>query len=203
MSAPLLDAGYLPIATLRPLLLPDGAEAETQWDGKLQALGLGVATQFGRETNRTLQRSVAGVYETPADCTSVVVPGYPVESVTEVALVYDGTTTVLTDEIRNIFARTGVVEFGRRLGTHLELLRVIFTGGYWLDDGGAMPADATPLPGDLLSAWLEQMHATIKAKRTFWDSAMGDPDEETGGGAAELALTPNVRRILTTYLRFT
>jgi hypothetical protein len=59
---------------------------DTQYDPLLNAAIKSVSARFDHETNRTLARTENATHEFPADDTEIIVPCYPIETVTKFEL---------------------------------------------------------------------------------------------------------------------
>lgn len=193
----MLSAGFLSLADLKDALLPAKQPDRDDYDDKLVKLGLGVARSFEQHCNRKFVRAEGTVYETDAARSSVTLEALPVEAITSVELLCYGESTAITTDVAALLKSPGIVRFGSVLGSHLDTVRVTYTGGYWLDDGNAMPAGATPLPEDLLEAYIEQCQAEAEARDLFRNVGMQKPGENAKPG-----MLPRVKEVLKQYVRF-
>ena len=196
----MLNAGYSTLEYLKRQIFPDVMEDDVEWDEDLKRIGLAVAVQFDRYCNRGFARKVDAVYDDKANHTSVVLYRFPVEVVTSVEVSYPSGSSDLTECIVSTGKKSGVVEFNQLLGGYRDRLTVIYTGGYWLDDGSEMPADATPLPADILNAYVLQVQAVVKATDTLRNVAVKDDGDSMQ--IAALQLVPIVEQVLNPYRRY-
>lgn len=199
--------GFANLATLRGRMLPEDLGDSSDYDTDLMAIGMGVAAAFDRATGRELVRNTAATFTCAADCESVVLRSYPIESVTSVTLVYGTSSSLMTDAVLGLHKTAGILDFGSALGTHIERLDIVSSGGYWCDAGDtiAMPSGATPMPADLLQAWFLQCRATCDAEAIFRQKGAGnftDKDKrEPSLRLQTLDLLPAVKRTLQLYTR--
>lgn len=199
--------GLANLATLRSRMLPADLDDSTDYDADLMVIGASVASLFDRLTGRELKRNAAALFTCPADVESVVIRSYPIESITTVTVVYQSSSTVMTDAVLGLHKASGIVDFGAALGSHIERLEIVSVGGYWCDAGDtiAMPTGATPLPDDLLQAWYAQCRAACDAEGIFRQKGAGnfaDKDKrEPSLRLQTLDILPSVKRVLQLYTR--
>jgi hypothetical protein len=197
--------GYRDLSTLKARLLPADLGDDSAWDDDISAIGLGVAAEFDRFTGRILRRTAGVKLVSTADVSSVVLTSYPVETVTSVSLVSGGIAEDLTASIQGLHKTAGIIHFVCEPGDQFSTLEITSTGGYWCDDGEAMPVGATPLPDDLLQAWFQQCRAVCDAEATFRQKGAGNNADKDKRDASlrmdTLTLLPGVRRTLQLYLR--
>lgn len=180
-SIPALILGTL--AQLKTFLLPYNQVAETEWDVALTHLGKGAAGQLQRACNRELPR-VSGATQTFAgDSRLFSVARYPIESVTTFEVredVAEGWTTETPDY--QLDPTTGLVKLYTALGSDFSLVRLTFTGGYWVDESadgsGTLPTGATELPEDLKLAWLLQCQHIWNLRDNVGAAALTKKDYE-------------------------
>lgn len=194
------------LKTLKAWLLPETWQSETQKDGVIAALGLGVAAAFETFCNRRLGRAVAEVQQFPGDEAVFICPRYPLESKPSLQVRWEG-----SDDWQdasgfqwNWRSDTGLVQTTAPVGTARTLLRVTYTGGFWVDtseDGsGTLPAGATALPPVIASAWEIQCRHLWTALKLFANT--GETATEHRGIAA-FDLLPLVQQMLAPFRRFT
>lgn len=194
--------GYRDLAFLKSRLLPADMGDDSDYDADLMEIGKGVADLFDQVTGRKLRREVGCVYECSADRDFVILTNYPVETITSVKLVYFGIETVLTNVVQGQVKKAGIVHFGGKLGNEEETLQITSTGGFWCDDGEAMPMGATPMPDNLVLAWIQQCRAVCEAEDTFRQKGAGKADAKKSGlEIGTLALVPGVKETLNRYMR--
>lgn len=197
----MLSAGFQTLSDLKARLVPEAAEVETEWDAKLAAVGKGVAGAFDRYCGRTFERGTGVVEEYEAQATAWTLMRYPVESIAAIALVEsDGSTSAIDTDDALLNARSGIVEIADYRGSRIQRIRITYTGGYWLDDGGSQPSGSTPLPWDVLEAWVQQVQHAIEAAGLFGDAGMRPAENTALLAAADL--TPFVRTVLSSYRRY-
>ena len=197
----MLSAGFLTIDTLKERLLPGAIAQSGEWDANLQALGRGVAMAMNRHCNRNLERLAGAVYEVGAATRLIVLSRYPVETITSVYVRdYTGSLDEHTAGYQ-LDEGAGLMTFVDYPGTSTDRIVVTFTGGYWLDDGDAMPEGATAMPDDLTEAFVMQCQAWAEARGTFSSISLTTADEKKAKPSGA-ELLPQVVRILASYRRF-
>ena len=194
--------GYRDLAFLKARLLPADLGDDGAWDDDLQQIGRGVASLFDTVTGRKLRREEGIVHECSADAASVTLTSYPIESIDSVVHRSFGTESDITDAVQNTIGKAGIVHLGGAYGTSEETLLITSTGGFWCDDGEAMPDGATPLPDDLLNAWVQQCRAVCEAEDTFRQKGAGKAEKKAGLEISTLTLLPGVKATLNRYMRF-
>lgn len=200
--------GYCDLATLRSRLLPADLGEDAEWDADISAIGLGVAGIFDAITGRELRRNTAARFECPADVDSVVLKSYPVESITSVMLASGtGPSADVSSAVLGLQKASGIVDFGGVLGSHVDRLEIVSSGGFWCDasDDVPMPSGATPMPGALLEAFFLQCRAMADAQGTFRQKGAGnfsDKDKrEPSLRMDTLDVIPSVKRTLQLFMR--
>lgn len=197
----MLDAGFGTLQTLKSRLLPSAVEWEMTWDAPLAALGKAVAARMNAHCNRRFERTVGQVDEFNAATRTVILRACPVETITTLQLrVFTGTLENLTAGYQ-LDKSAGLMQFASTPGDGTERIVATYTGGYWLDNGGTMPAGATPLPDDVLEAWIIQCQAWAEARRILGEVALQSlaPKAER---PSSLTLTSDVQAILEPYRRY-
>jgi hypothetical protein len=212
-----MDLGLGNRNTLKRYLLAASLVTATTYDAVLNVIGKGVATQFDRAANRKFKRVAGDTFVFYADRRVVVLPRYPIESVTAIAQKTseaEGFVALDLALIQSIDHAGGLIQFAAPLGTFLSTVRVTYTGGYWFDtkepdDDGYVPdadapAGATVVPDDLKLAWLQQCARVWELK-----DKLGTGITKTGGDATFVAQTlgaleiiPDVKAVLRSYTRF-
>jgi hypothetical protein len=195
----MLEAGFGTLDYLKTRILPVGADENTDWDGALTKLGLGVAGRFNAFCNRVLQRVVDQVDEFNASTTAIVLRAYPVE---EIETTQIRSFTGALDEFSGGYQldqRAGMMLFRSAPGDGTERIVVTYTGGFWLNDGDEMPEGSTPLPDEILEAWVMQCQAWAEARNLFGTISL---DKERKAQPSALQLMKDVEAILEPYRRF-
>ena len=163
-----------------------------------------VSVRFDKETNRTLSRTANITEEFEADDAEIIVPCYPIESVSKFE--------TKTKESEGWIEQTGIEFLVRRncvisvlspisiLNSSLGIGRVTYTGGYVMP--GTTPGTGqTPLPADLEQAAVEQVAAWFQTRdalglETIW------PHAGTYEKFSQLPLLPSVQSVLQRYQRW-
>lgn len=201
---------------LKVHLLNSALRSATDYDATIAALGKGVAARMEQYCNRRFYRTVDDTYECNADKFHVSLPRLPVEAVPTIAQRDDLTTgfvdQVFNDLVLNYDLAAGVFDFGAYApGDHTSRLRFTYTGGFWFPDTDAvtpeteadLPDGATLLPADLRLAWLLQC-ARVWSVSDILGVSLGQDDAQklATSTLAALELVPEVKAILSTYVRF-
>jgi len=169
---------------------------------------IAVSARFDRETNRTLARTENATFEFPAGDAEILVPCYPIESVSKFDLKSSETEGWLEQPDVECLIRRGCIIALPSVLKNLQpapfnlqrsLARVTYTGGYLLP-GSAPVSGVVPLPADLEQAAIEQV--------AFWFQTrdmLGIIRQWPKGGnyvqLADLDLLPSVRPVLEHYTR--
>lgn len=169
-----MNCGLANLHTLkRELLLAGEVESEDALrDEKLAQLGLGVARLFDSQTARKLTRAEDEQVEFEAARSFLVVPRYPIESVSLVELrssLADGFVEQEGQPL-NFVRESGIVKFGGWLGDYYNTGRITYTGGYFVEElepddddyPSELPDGAEAVPQDLVYAWILQC-------KFFWE----------------------------------
>ncbi len=211
--SPIVGLGTLD--ALKAAVLPAGLAAQATFDAQLSAIGKSVAAQFDAFCSRKFVRTEGATWDGTADRVFVSLPCYPVEQVSKIEVRFYGqssdgtfigapTYDDLTDAVvGTVDQLAGLLDLQYPQGAFGDRLRITYTGGYWIDpgDGSPMPDTATPLPGDLFSAWTLQVGTELQARDVLGIGVVRDEKQGAPGYAAGLRLTPAVRDILSTYRR--
>src|SRR5690242_13200730 len=141
------------------------APLDTTFDALLTSAVAAIGARFDLETNRTLARTVDATFEFASDISELVVPCYPIESVTKFELKSSETSGWIEQAgLEYLLLRGGVIRLAAplqnpRLATSNPgspaSARVIYTGGYLLPGSPDTPS-ATRLPAELEHAAIEQ-----------------------------------------------
>jgi hypothetical protein len=189
------------LPTLKTRLALD--EFNVQFDSLLTSAIKAISVRFDKETNRTLARTTDAIHEFCADETEILVPCYPLETVTKFEL--------KSTESEGWVEQTGI-DFLIRRSCIISLLspisclrspalaRVTYTGGYLLPGSADVPS-ATRLPDDLEQAAVEQVAFWFQTRdklglNTIW------PHAGTYEKFIQSDLLPNVRATILRYERW-
>jgi hypothetical protein len=212
-----MDLGLGNRTELKRFLLAASLQSGVAFDRVIESIGKGVAAQFDRFCNRRLARAVGDTFTFYADRRQVVLPRYPVESVTGIEQKDDEETGFIaldSSVMLSIGKENGLVQFGAKLGTYLSQIRITFTGGWYVvtaeesETGYAaatvVPAGATALPDDVKLAWLQQCARVWELR-----DKLGTGITKAGGDATFVAQTlgaieliPMVKEVLNQHRRF-
>ena len=163
----MLNAGLSTLDYLKSRILPEASREETTWDEALSKMGMAIARRMEGHCARLFDRAEDAEDEFSAWTLAVTLRRYPVETISSISLRAFTGAAEEVDLSYNLASSSGLIEFQSVPGCRDERLLITYTGGYWLDDGGTMPAGATPLPDDLLEIWISEIQATAEARGTF------------------------------------
>jgi hypothetical protein len=209
-----MDLGLGNLSTLKKFILP-GSLATTASaivpDATFSALGLGVSAAIEGMCNRSFSRKVGDVYTTEADRFNVILPRYPIETITAVNIKASDADGYLPQIISNVITRkdlaSGSIWFPYMQGIHWGTIQITYTGGYWYEtleptDAGypsTQPTGSTALPNDLQMAWL------------LWASEIWNRRDKLGLGLAntpdqvfqidKLTMPPALEHMINRYRR--
>lgn len=199
--------------SLKQFILPEATRAQDDHDVVLAALGKSVAGMFEKICNRRFARAVNAEETFTADRTMWFLARTPVEAVVSVAVKTSDSDgwAVQAGAVQVSALDRGLIDFGGELGDWRSRVRVIYTGGFFVDtlepaDVGypsAVPVGSTALPSDLRAAWLMQTQAIFEGKDHLLPKGFS-PD---GGNAIPLLLKdvpvlPVVTEILRGFTRY-
>lgn len=208
-----MNSGFSPLSTLKAHLLAEAQRQFTDYDAALTAIGTGVAAAFEKFCNRKFQRTEDDTVTFTAAREVFILPRYPVEEVSAIALQVqysDGFVAQSISQILNVHLASGVVRFGGTLGSDLDLVQLTYTGGYWwstteeADGTEALPDGATALPADLFEAWLLQCKKVWQVNDPLQTGiATGGANVQLVGlSLAGLELLPLVKQMITPHIRY-
>jgi hypothetical protein len=181
---------------------------DVQFDTLLTNALRAVSARFDKETNRTLARTVNATQEFDICDTEIIVPCYPIESVTKFETKENETDGWAEESTVEFLVRRACVisllspltsQLSSAINSQFAIARVTYTGGYVLP--GATPsAGQTALPDDLEQAAVEQaawwfQHRDKLGLVRQW------PHEGTYEQFAQLDLLPEVKAVLDGYRR--
>lgn len=198
------------LGQLKRFILNAGVVAETTYDEALTVLGRGVARSFDRYCHRQFVRAVSTTEDFRAGTDALLLSRYPVESVASVASKEAGESSFTTQSgvVDTLNETSGILMLLAEVGTERGLLRVTYTGGYWVDtsddDSGTLPTGATALPKDVQMGWLLQCQQVWQSRDAL---GIKFAEGEGGGGLLNtrlgiLSLVPEVKQILEPYQRW-
>jgi hypothetical protein len=133
-------------------------ELEVQWDGLLNNGIKAVSARFDRHCNRTLARTVNAAFEFPLRDSELLVPCYPIESVTKFETKESESGGWVEDAgVEHLVRGRCVISVTAGLGGGAAGLgRVTYTGGYVLPGSVPGPGQAA-LPAEIEDAAIEQV----------------------------------------------
>lgn len=193
------------LSELKAYLLPESMLQRTDFDTPLSVIGKGVASGFDHYCNRVFAR-LAGATETfTADRDHYFVRRFPIETVTTLELLYsdnDGWEAQDSEFVTNTDNESGRLWFGFFVGDCETLVRVTYTGGYWVDpgDGTSQPANSTAVPDDLKFAWMTQCQHVWNSRDKLGKSLA--KAEEPSSALSSLDLVPSVEACLRRHIRY-
>src|SRR5438552_13140948 len=130
------------LSTVKSRLALD--EFNVQYDSLLTNATKAVSARFDKETNRTLARTVEATHEFAADETEILVPGYPIETVTKFELKStEAEGWIEQTDTEYLIRRQCVISLPSPISylrSPLPLARLTYTGGY------VLPGDPDPQP---------------------------------------------------------
>lgn len=212
-----MNCGLGNLDTIKTHVLQAAAQADTQFDDVLAAIGKGAAAALQQQCNRDFARATGKIDLFSAERSYWIARAYPVETITslETQDTYGGawTAQTLASVIASSALDRGLIDFGSQLGSSLTRCRLTYTGGYHFetlepDDEGyptATPAGSTALPDDLKLAWLTQVNAWfIKRDKLNLISAAGQVPEAASviAALATRALEPEVKAMVQPFTRW-
>ena len=203
------------MTSLKGQLLAASVRSDTNYDGVIGGIGLGVANLFDQYCNRTFLRTVGMVDTFSADRRHWYLNCYPVETVTglgKMDSISDGfvASTLPPDGgslIQQWDLGKGYLMFISLQGYFFSRISVTYTGGYWfpiLDPGEAgypdtQPAGSAPLPAAVLSAWYLQCQHVWKRWDKLGAQIAQDPEKQSALSAMEMI--PLVKEMLAPFKR--
>ena len=203
---------------LKTQVLAPSLVASTDYDARLTALGLGVASAFENFCNRKFARAAAATQILAADRCQFLLNRFPLESLAQYELKKNEVDGFIVQDLRNVQTVdlvSGIVFFSAHadLGQYFNQVRFTFAGGYFWEtleptDGGyptAPPAGSAALPDDLRLAFYLQCKRTWEALDKIGDKISEVGPGEKGGrfelGIGGVDLSPLVKQMLQQYIR--
>ena len=190
------------LATVKTRLALDPFDAT--YDSLLLRAIVAISARFDRETNRCLARTENATCEFPAHQTEILVPCYPIESVSKFELKTSQSEGWIEQPgIDFLVSRNCVIVLGsplRSSASGLQLARVTYTGGYLVPGSPDLPG-ATRLPAELEQAAVEQTAFWFQTRDKVGVTRQWPRD----GSYVEFAdpdMLPSVRKVLERYTRY-
>jgi hypothetical protein len=194
------------LSTLKARLGID--DFNVQFDTLLTNALRAVSTHFDKETNRTLARTMNATQEFDICDTEIIVPCYPIESVTKFETKQNETDGWIEQSTVEFLVRRGcVISLLSPLSLLLSspassssaIARVTYTGGYVLP--GTTPSTGqTALPDDLEQAAVEQTASWFQHREKL-GLIRNWPHEGTYEQFSQLDLLAEVKAVLDRYSR--
>lgn len=203
-----MNAGFSSLTALKAQLLNEALRADTGYDAKITAIGLGVAGKFAGFCNREFARVAAGTHVTTGGRASLIVPRYPIEAITALD-VRDTITSGWVDSLLTLDTynpESGTVYFSTPLD--YAQIRVTYTGGYFWDTSedaenpDTQPEGSTALPEAIRSAWFLQCQHIWRADDKLGLSLGQTESDKPAPGLGDLDLIPLVQSMLKDYVRY-
>lgn len=178
------------------------ADIDTTYDDQLTRVIQAVSTAFEDECQRDLGREAEAVYEFPADELQVPLPCYPVERVIRLEDKTDEINGwVAQPTVRFVLRRQCILVFPEPIGSYLESVRVVYTGGYVLPGTAPSPGQ-DPLPADLEHATVEQVACWFQNRDRLGLTRAWEYHGLYRQFHPELGLLPSVKTLLGKYRRW-
>lgn len=218
-----MNAGFSNLATLKPLVLPTGQVATTQFDSLVAGVGLGVAAAIGAWCNRDFAWNATILEDYTAEKSIYVLRRYPYYRIAKVELSNgldnNGDTQWDDQGIGFILSQdrdSGIVQFAASFTSWLFRLRFTYSGGFWweplepfLPDGvtttpgypTTKPTGSALVPPDLFYAWAQQVRADLEAGDILTRIAL-DGDAKLITPARSQTFLPSVLAVINQYRRF-
>jgi hypothetical protein len=193
------------LSTIKARLAID--DFNVQYDTLLTNAIRAVSARFDRETNRTLARTVDATDEFSADDTEIIVPCYPIESVSKFETKASETAGwVEQSPVEFLVRRSCVVSLPSPLcfqlsafGPQLFQARLTYTGGYVLP-GSTPGLGQAALPDDLEQAAVEQVACWFQSRDQLGLVRIW-PHQGTYEQFSQLDLLPQVKAVLDRHTR--
>jgi hypothetical protein len=178
---------------------------DTQYDTLLTNAIQAVSARFDKETNRTLARTESATHEFDPGDTEIIVPCYPIETVTKFELKSTESTgwQEITPTPDYLIRRPCIISLLSPLRIPQSALRITYAGGYVLPGDNLQPSTSNfQLPADLENAAIEQVAYWFQTRDnigldTIW------PHFGTYQKFAQLPLLLPVQQVLTHHRRWT
>lgn len=202
-----MNAGLGSLKLLKAQLLASTLVNQTTYDAEIALLGQGVAAGFERATNRLFVRTAGATAEFPGDQSVLVLPRYPIETVTSIEFRASPADPYVVQDASGVLQSrddaAGIVETWGPLGSWRGSIRVTWTGGWWWDttedDTGVQPVGSTALPADVRLAWVLQCRHVWSRMDALRAGLAMEPDKRSKLG--DLELIPEVLATLRQHTR--
>jgi hypothetical protein len=202
-----MNAGFSTLKLLKAHLLAEVLREDTSYDAAITAIGQGIAAQFESFCNRKFMRVVDDEAVFSADREVYVLPRYPVEAITSAKMQFTlagGYEDQSLSLVQQLNYASGLLHFGGTLGGPADLVKITYTGGYFWNQNeagvDALPEDATALPADIQTAWLQHCEAVWDMRDKLGTGIAGAPKAKQALG--ELELLPLVKQMLQGRIRY-
>ena len=190
------------LSTIKARLAIDDFSVE--FDSLLTNAIRAISARFDKETNRTFARTVDATEEFPTGQTELIVPCYPIESVSKFETKANETDGwVEQADVEFLVRRNCIISLESPLSTlnsTISTCRVTYTGGYVLP-GTTSGLGQTALPDDLEQAAVEQVAFWFR-NRDKLGLLRSWPHQGTFEAFAPLDLLLNVKAVLDRHARF-
>lgn len=190
-----MNAGLTNVKTLRQELMPPELRTNDKFDALFARLGIGVLAEIEAFLNRQLVRAVSAEIIVSANREFICVPRYPIEGTPTVTVKEAGASSYSSVTIDNVIPDAGMILLGSHPGSDRGLVKVVWTGGYWVDTSangdGTLPTGAAMVPDALRHAWITQCAHEAEMRRIIG----GEMAVQTESGAA-VRLGPDKIKLL-------
>ena len=175
----------------------------TDYDTILTNALTAISVRFDKECNRTFTRTESITHEFDASDLEILVPCYPIESVTKFELKENETDGWIEQtDVEYLIRKSCIISLRFPLSTlnsQLSTCRVTYTGGYVLPGTTPDPGQAA-LPADIEQAAIEQAAAWFQ-NRDKLALIRNCPSGGTYQVFSQIDLLPNVAAVLRRYAR--
>jgi len=199
------------LTELKGQLLAASLRTDTNYDGVITGIGLGMANLFDQYCNRTFCRTAGMIDTFSADRRHWYLNCFPAETITAIAKQDDLTDGFVASAlppdpsslIQQAQLEQGYIMFISLQGYFFSRIQVTYTGGYWFDTTengtGVMPGTARALPAGVKTAWYLQCQQVWKRWDRLGAQIAQDPERQTALDRVELA--PMVKQLLNPFKR--
>jgi hypothetical protein len=203
-----MNAGFSSLTKLKAQLLAPSLVNSQNYDLQIQAIGLGVTSQFEHFCDRAFAWKENDQVILPADRVTFIVPRYPIASILAIELLTnlaDGWQPLDLSVIKNYTAKSGVVyiDCDSDLGDATDQVRITYTGGHWWDtteDGtGIKPDQATLIHDDIMLAWQLQCRHMWRMTDRLGAGIAQEPEKQVSD--KQIVMMDMVKDLLTDHMR--